>query len=300
MLVVIGILIALSINNWNEKRKERVKEREILVDLVENLKINVNSLETNIKTLKSYDESSEIVLASLYDKRAYIDSMQVHFHQARIPKVEFFLSQTGYEGYKDVGLQIITNKDLKDEILNLFETKYPSILLNYKMENQSHFFKEGITRSMLTPAGPDHAQIGAASGILDYFDAIYEHHFNEEVNSVQRNKALVKLYREHENGLLDHLLAFLRTRSDIQIVGPDSTTNRLPIVSIIPLNKTIGEVYAKLTEYKLMLGTGDFYAVRPLMDMGIPLNPGVLRMSFVHYTSKEDITQLIAGLKNAL
>ena len=135
VLVVIGILIALSINNWNEKRKERVKEREILVDLVENLKINVNALETNIKTLRSYDESSEIVLASLYDKRAYIDSMQVHFHQARIPKVEFFLSQTGYEGYKDVGLQIVTNKDLKNEILNLFETKYPSILLNYKMVN---------------------------------------------------------------------------------------------------------------------------------------------------------------------
>ena len=58
-----------------------------------------------------------------------------------------------------------------------------------KMENQSHFFKEGITRSMLTPAGPDHAQIAAASGILDYFDAVYEHHFDEEADTCSKKQS---------------------------------------------------------------------------------------------------------------
>ncbi len=47
-------------------------------------------------------------------------------------------------------------------------------------------------------------------------------------------------------------------------------------------------------------GMGDFYVVRPLMDIGIPLEPGVLRMSFLHYTSMEAIDQLITGLKTAL
>jgi len=59
-------------------------------------------------------------------------------------------------------------------------------------------------------------------------------------------------------------------------------------------------MYTALTSHKLMLGMGDFYAVRPLMDMGIPLEPGVLRMSFLHYTSMEDIDQLITGLKTVL
>ncbi len=210
-------------------------------------------------------------------------------------------------GYAPHGFPDITSLRADIYLFSLYKTFGPHLGLMYvdkdlilQMENQSHFFKEGITRSMLTPAGPDHAQIGAASGILDYFDTVYEHHFKEKVNSVQRSKALVKLFRAHESGLLEHLLSFLRTRSDIKIVGPDNTTDRLPIVSIIPLNKTIGEVYAKLTEDKMMLGTGDFYAVRPLMDMGIPLNPGVLRMSFVHYTSKEEVNQLIASLKVAL
>ena len=135
VLVVIGILIALSINNWNERNKERIKEREILIDLAETLEINIKTLKTNIEQLKSFDRSSEIVLASLYNKRPFVDSMEVHFNRARVPKTEIFLSQTGYERNKDIGLNIVTNKDLKDEILTLFETIYPTTLASYKMVN---------------------------------------------------------------------------------------------------------------------------------------------------------------------
>ena len=99
---------------------------------------------------------------------------------------------------------------------------------------------------------------------------------------------------------MEPLLDYLRSRQDVKILGLDHTENRVPTISILPLNKSIEEVYAALTKYQLMLGTGDFYAARPLMDMGIPLDPGVLRMSFLHYTSKEEIDQLIEGLKNAL
>ena len=45
---------------------------------------------------------------------------------------------------------------------------------------------------------------------------------------------------------------------------------------------------------------GHFYAVRPLIDMDIKKEPGLLRISFVHYTSLDDIDQLIQGLKKAL
>ena len=210
-------------------------------------------------------------------------------------------------GYAPHGFPDI--KDLESDIylFSLYKTFGPHLGLMYvknsliaKMENQSHFFKEGMTRSMLTPAGPDHAQIAAASGIIDYFDAIYEHHFDKNESPAQKNIALNRLFHEHEKELLETLLAFLRSRNDIQIIGPNTIEARAPIVSIIPKNKDLKKVYAILTEHKLMLGMGHFYAVRPLMDMNIPRQPGVLRISFVHYTSKEDINQLITGLKAAL
>ena len=169
-----------------------------------------------------------------------------------------------------------------------------------RLENQSHFFKQGVKRSMITPAGPDHAQIGCIGGVLDYFDAIYEHHVNDDATPSERNKVLNTLFRNHEKALLAHLLDFLNSRDDVRIVGPESVEDRAPIVSIIPKNKSIEEVYKTLIDHKLMLGTGDFYAVRPLMDMNIPTDPGVLRMSFVHYTNSDEIEQLIGGLEAAL
>ena len=96
------------------------------------------------------------------------------------------------------------------------------------------------------------------------------------------------------------LLEFLRSRKDIRILGLDHTEERVPTISILPLEKDVESVYASLTKHQLMLGIGDFYAVRPLKDMGIPLDPGVLRMSFLHYTGKEEIEQLIEGLEAAL
>ncbi len=205
----------------------------------------------------------------------------------------------GFPDLRDLGADIY--------LFSLYKTFGPHLGFMFvgkeligKMENQSHFFKEGITRNILTPSGPDHAQIGAVQGILDYFDAVYEHHFDGDATPAQRNRALNGLFQEHERLLLERLLDVLRSRDDVQIVGPDTSEDRAPTVSIIPKNKTIDEVYATLTEHKLMLGKGDFYAVRPLMDMGIPRPPGVLRISFLHYTSMKEVDQLITGLRAAL
>jgi selenocysteine lyase/cysteine desulfurase len=205
----------------------------------------------------------------------------------------------GFPDLKELGADIY--------LFSMYKTYGPHLGLMYvkkdlilKMENQSHFFKEGITRSMLTPAGPDHAQIASASGVIDYFDALYEHHFDKDATPAERNKAVNSLIHKHEKVLLEKLLKFLRSRDDVRIVGPTHIEARFPIVSIMPTKKDIEEVYTSLTQHKLMLGIGDFYAVRPLMDMDIPRQPGVLRISFVHYTSEKEIDQLLAGLKAAL
>jgi len=217
------------------------------------------------------------------------------------------LSVVAGVGYAPHGFPDLKTLGADIYLFSLYKTFGPHLGLMYvnkdlivKMVNQSHFFKEGITRSMLTPAGPDHAQIAAASGILDYFDAVYSHHFDEQIVPSEKGKAINKLFLEHETALLDRLLEFLRSRNDIRIVGPETSKDRAPIVSIIPLKKNIKKVYADLTKHKLMLGIGNFYAVRPLMDMDIPTQPGVIRISFLHYTNEEEIEQLIEGIKIAL
>ena len=59
VLVVIGILIALQINNWNEYQKERKSEHLILSEIRDNLKYDLNDFESNITTLQNKSISSK-------------------------------------------------------------------------------------------------------------------------------------------------------------------------------------------------------------------------------------------------
>jgi selenocysteine lyase/cysteine desulfurase len=136
--------------------------------------------------------------------------------------------------------------------------------------------------------------------VTHYLDAVYEHHFSKPVDPAEKGRCLKTLFQNYENSLLVKLLDWLRQRDDIYIVGPDDPELRVPTVSIVPNKKSIDEIFAVLTAKKLMTGQGHFYGVRTLMGMNIPIDKGVLRLSFLHYTIEEEINQLIHGLSDAL
>ena len=62
ILVVIGILIAVNINNWNEERKERVKERQLLVKLQKENEYNTASLVND----SSYHNNVDMISYTLH------------------------------------------------------------------------------------------------------------------------------------------------------------------------------------------------------------------------------------------
>ncbi len=62
ILVVIGILIALQINNWNELRKDLSKEQKILIELKSQFKDNLVQLEDKIHQRKLIIKSSKRAL----------------------------------------------------------------------------------------------------------------------------------------------------------------------------------------------------------------------------------------------
>jgi uncharacterized membrane protein YgaE (UPF0421/DUF939 family) len=61
VLVVIGILIALQVNNWNEGRKELAKSHEILREIAENLEYNNAQFLQEIKEEEAVVRSIDIV-----------------------------------------------------------------------------------------------------------------------------------------------------------------------------------------------------------------------------------------------
>jgi selenocysteine lyase/cysteine desulfurase len=57
-----------------------------------------------------------------------------------------------------------------------------------------------------------------------------------------------------------------------------------------------GEVARRLSELQLGVGAGNFYAYRLVKALGFDPDEGVLRASFVHYTSSDEVDRLIAAL----
>ena len=62
VLVVIGILIALQINNWNEYRKDRNREQAILKSLQTDFKANIINLDNAYHSFsKAYEASANLL-----------------------------------------------------------------------------------------------------------------------------------------------------------------------------------------------------------------------------------------------
>ena len=60
------------------------------------------------------------------------------------------------------------------------------------------------------------------------------------------------------------------------------------------------ELAAELAPMGVMAGGGDFYGVRCMKAMGIDPGFGALRVSFVHYTTREEMKKLILALDRIL
>jgi hypothetical protein len=69
ILVVIGILIALQINNWNEERKNRIIENDTLSSLKEDLESALVQLNEKIAQNEGYRELDSILLDVIHFKK---------------------------------------------------------------------------------------------------------------------------------------------------------------------------------------------------------------------------------------
>ncbi|MGA7538761.1 MAG: aminotransferase class V-fold PLP-dependent enzyme [Steroidobacteraceae bacterium] len=166
-----------------------------------------------------------------------------------------------------------------------------------RLGNEGHYFNAAERFKRLVPAGPDHAQIAASRGIAEYFDALAEQHGTGSVSRAQRVRELL---RSAEIPLLSKLLGYLEARKDIRLLGPARASERMATVSFVTRRIEPTEVLTRLAERGFMVGAGNFYAVRLLSAMGVDPERGAVRVSFVHYTTPEEMDRLIEALDRVL
>ena len=133
-LVVIGILIALQINNWNEWRKDRALENQILHDLTDNINVNIQSFENFINGGKRADQVSDYVMAVLDGEISYSSKLDSVINLAVYRRNKIGYSSVAYETLKNTNIGLIQNTELKKEIIRLFEEVYPDMIEGFKWD----------------------------------------------------------------------------------------------------------------------------------------------------------------------
>jgi len=119
ILVVIGILIALSINNWNEKEKLKTEEIKFLKNFEQSL---ISDIEFNNFRFDKYEltkVSISILINHMEQDLPYQDSLKYHFGRITntwTPKINTEV----FEALKSKDLNLISNDGLRDKLISYY------------------------------------------------------------------------------------------------------------------------------------------------------------------------------------
>ena len=133
VLVVIGILIALSINNWNEGNKRQAQEVKILKEIKSELEDALIDLVDDIEDHNRNLNSTKLIGDAILFNQKHHDSLNKHFLLI-IDHEDFIAKQSAFESLKSLGLEIITSDSLREKIT----TTYLHIEKQIGEENRSN------------------------------------------------------------------------------------------------------------------------------------------------------------------
>lgn len=123
-LVTVGILIALQVNTWNDYRKERNVELEILHEISTDLADDLASLNNDRRLNKDVKSSLDVIESALRQRQGFHDSLGIYFGNLAI-NPSYSIKTSGYENLKNRGVHIIENDTLRKSITSLYKMTYP-------------------------------------------------------------------------------------------------------------------------------------------------------------------------------
>lgn len=160
----------------------------------------------------------------------------------------------------------------------------------------NHFFigNEEITYK-LQPGNVNYELSYGLLGVVDYFETVNKHLHNNPVNDF---KELFNLFALHEENLASLLLDFLNSKSSVKIYGNTSSDSnkRVPTISFTVKDKKSSTIPIQIDKYHIGIRYGDFYARRLIEDLDLLKNDGIIRVSMVHYNTREEVENLIDKL----
>ncbi len=140
LLVVIGILIALQLNNWNEQKKQNVEELKMLRNLQLEIQTDLKEFEWSQIVHSSTPKSIDRILYFFENDLAYDESLKYDFHRPTrfwFPKI----NNSVYQALKSQGLDLISNDELSKDITSYYS--YASASYEIKISEYRKIITDG-------------------------------------------------------------------------------------------------------------------------------------------------------------
>ncbi len=133
VLVMIGILLALQVNNWNEDYKNAKKERGYLINLQQDIladSLRLSELKLDLElAVKSKRRFEKIIKGQTVSK----DSLSINFSNQTDLITDFVPNSTTIDELKySNGLNLISNAELRRQIVTLYNS-YDDLILKLKL-----------------------------------------------------------------------------------------------------------------------------------------------------------------------
>jgi hypothetical protein len=124
-LVMIGILLALQVNNWNENRKTQIEEIDILQRLQLDLLDDVKTLQYQLDFKKNMIDSYKICL-DILSEEVFATKEEFMTHFASILQVgSVKLNMTTFNNLQTTGqIRLIKSNELADNIVSYYNTDF--------------------------------------------------------------------------------------------------------------------------------------------------------------------------------
>jgi len=164
ILVVIGILIALQINNWNEQQKANHKQSLVLKELLNSINNDLRIYEIGLEPrLKRKKNGIDSLQTSIIENKGIKDSIFIKFFKMSKQDIYLRFDNGPFEALKSSGLDLIRNDSLRTHINSTYTSSLPALALfgnEYYSENKSKidelFYKLIGIKSNYLPDGSKH------------------------------------------------------------------------------------------------------------------------------------------------
>jgi len=174
-----------------------------------------------------------------------------------------------------------------------------------EMDGINHYFFTKDDVPYKFEAGNVHFELTYSLGAIpQYFTDLHDFHFPSGINITNREKYTKSydLIAFHEEQLSAMILDYLTTKKEITIIceKTGSRLKRVPTISFVHKRLRSSEVVTRMDPYRIGIRYGDFYAKKLIHDLGLEEKDGVIRVSLVHYNTKEEVEKLIQALERIL